>query len=474
MARPNLTLSFPPGIYRNGTEYETAARFFDGNLVRFHKGSRRPIGGWANRSSAPVVGKARALHTWLDLNAAGRCAIGTHSRLYSMSEAGNINNITPATFTAQDENTSTWSIDNGGEQLFAVNDGNGVIYEWLPADLIAEPLANAPSADSLFMTDEDILVAVAAGGDPRNVAWSDVRNHTQWTAAATNFAGDLNVASAGALMCGTRVLGGSLVWSTEDLHFMQYLGLPDVYGIRKISDDCGIIARGAFVTANDLTWWMGHNNFFTYAGVGLVRPLPCDIHDFVFGAGGLNRAHANKCRALHVEEFTEIWFLFPRGSATEPDYAAVYNYGAGEGHWTYHQIFRLCGIERGKGFDYPMMVDANGQVSDHERGQARGSARYFLRSGPLELSRGAQLMQVNALIPDEETSGDVEIDLYTREFPNGAETAHGPFTINDFGYIDLEVIARQAAIRFREKAGQDGASGKIGTFRVEAEPAGEF
>lgn len=45
-----LPLSFPPGIYRNGTEYQAKGRWYDANLIRFYEGTIRPIGGWRTKN----------------------------------------------------------------------------------------------------------------------------------------------------------------------------------------------------------------------------------------------------------------------------------------------------------------------------------------------------------------------------------------------------------------------------------------
>src|SRR5437016_10735839 len=48
MAR--FPLSFPPGIYRNGTDLQAKGRWHDSNLVRFYEGTIRPVGGWRKKS----------------------------------------------------------------------------------------------------------------------------------------------------------------------------------------------------------------------------------------------------------------------------------------------------------------------------------------------------------------------------------------------------------------------------------------
>lgn len=43
---PFLPLTPPPGMFRNGTRYQSKGRWFDGNLVRWHEQAMRPVGGW--------------------------------------------------------------------------------------------------------------------------------------------------------------------------------------------------------------------------------------------------------------------------------------------------------------------------------------------------------------------------------------------------------------------------------------------
>ena len=40
-----IKLEIPPGLYKNGTEYQAAGRWTDANLVRWFENTLRPIGG---------------------------------------------------------------------------------------------------------------------------------------------------------------------------------------------------------------------------------------------------------------------------------------------------------------------------------------------------------------------------------------------------------------------------------------------
>ena len=94
-----IPLKIPPGVYRNGTEYQAAGRWYDSNLVRWYENTLRPIGGWRKRSTTQLSGLCRGLLAWRS-NSGGRyVAAGTQSKLYVMDENSVIKDITPTGFT---------------------------------------------------------------------------------------------------------------------------------------------------------------------------------------------------------------------------------------------------------------------------------------------------------------------------------------------------------------------------------------
>ncbi|HSG62442.1 MAG TPA: hypothetical protein VLA24_13530, partial [Pseudomonadales bacterium] len=95
-----IPLKLPPGIYRNGTEYQSSGRWYDANLVRWYENTLRPIGGWRKRATAQMSGSCRGLITWRDNSANRWIAAGTHTHLYVMNESGTLKDITPSGFTS--------------------------------------------------------------------------------------------------------------------------------------------------------------------------------------------------------------------------------------------------------------------------------------------------------------------------------------------------------------------------------------
>jgi hypothetical protein len=388
----------------------------------------------------------RGVHSWLDINGVGRLALAARDKIWAVSTSGTGTVITPTGMSTQDD-TSQWSIDNAGQRLFLCNDDEGIIRTWLPGGIRATTLTNAPTAAAIVTTQESILMALGAAGDPRLVQWCDIDAYTVWSPDTTNYAGDFPLQSAGKIMGGRKIRGGVLILTDSDAHLARYLDQPLVYGFTEIGANCGVVSRNGMVVVDDQAFWMSQEKFFTSSGGG-VQEVPCDIHDDVFGSAedptrGLNRTYAAKVYAMHVAQHNEVWWHYPKGSATENSHAVVYNYV--ERHWSLHTIVRLCGIKSGNGFQYPVMIDAFGRVWNHEKGEDRpGAGDVYARSGPLELGQGENVLYGDYVIPDEGTPGDVQTYIHTRLYPNAAESTAGPFTsANPMG---CRFSGRQASI----------------------------
>lgn len=154
-----LPIKLPPGIYRNGTDFEQSNRWQDANLVRWREGSLRPVGGWVSRVPNAFDYSPRAMITWTDNSLESHIAAGTYKNLYHVDPDGKIDKITPHGFdpglldAAQNtgfggstfgtgtfgtirpgsgvfQEATTWSLDNWGEYLVGCTPDDGKLYEW--------------------------------------------------------------------------------------------------------------------------------------------------------------------------------------------------------------------------------------------------------------------------------------------------------------------------------------------------------
>ena len=488
-----IDLNIPAGVYRNGTDLQSMGRWRDANLVRWHDGVMRPVGGWRKRSNTASAAKVRGMLTWITNNNTRFIAAGSYNKLYAYTEAGIQHEITPAGLTSgrEDANAFTgyggsfygsysygvarpdfaridpatsWHLQPWGEFLLANNSDDGKIYEWqLSTGSAAALLSNAPTSNrAILVTQERFLFALGAGGNPRKVQWSDREDNNTWTPAATNEAGDLELNTSGQIMAGVNVQGQALILTTRDAHVANYQGPPYVYGIERVGTSCGLAAPQACVVVDAGAFWMGVNSFFTYGG-GRVSEINSDVSDYVFS--DINKAQISKAFGMANSMFGEVWWFYPSSGSTECDRYVVFNYM--ENTWYIGELARTAGVDRGA-FRQPMMFDADDRkLYEHEVGFDYGTLTPFAESGPFRIGTGDNVVSVTELIPDEKTQGDVNAVFKSRFYPNGTERSYGPYSLSN--PTSVRFTGRQIRMRVE---GQRLSDWRVGINRVDVATGG--
>jgi hypothetical protein len=116
-------------------------------------------------------------------------------------------------------------------------------------------------------------------------------------------------------------------------------------------------------------------------------------------------------------------------------------------------------------------VDSSGYVYEHEygwtnNGTAITTGRYAT-SGPVELGTGDQVMAVRQMVPDEKTSGQVNMTFTTKFTPEGDTSSYGPYTPS--AYTDMRFTGRQVAMQL---LGATDADWRVGNIRLDAVAGG--
>lgn len=489
-----IPLSIPPGVYRSGTELQSAGRWYDVNLVRWTEGSMEPVGGWERRGSGTLTGKCRGLLTWKTNSNVRFAALGTSSKLYVMTQSSALVDITPVSFTAGNDDASTgagfgignysagyygtprpdagsvtpattWSLDTWGEYLVGCSSSDGKLYEWqldFTTPTKAAAITNAPTnCIGLLVTAERSLFALGASGDGRKVAWSDLENNTVWTPASTNLAGSIDLQTTGRIVTAKRVRGQNLILTDIDAHTLTYVGQPFVYYAEIAGRACGAVSANCAAVLDNMCVWMGARGFHVFDGY--VKPLPCDVYDYVFN--NINTNQISKVYAVNNAQYNEVWWFYPSANSNENDSYVAWDYV--ENHWTIGTLARTAGTDRSV-FRNPIMVGANGYIYDHEVGLNYDSAAPYAESGPVQIGNGDNIMYINEMIPDERNQGGVQATFKTRYYPNGDEASYGPYSLTN--PTSVRFNGRQ--VKMRVTTTTPATSWRVGTQRLNAVAGG--
>jgi hypothetical protein len=498
-----IPLTIPPGIVKNGTSYQRRGRWTDSNLVRWHNKAIRAMGGWLRRTDLlgvemdelvvdPTVEAVRDAYTWYTLTQEQNTVFASNTSLYYMSKTNTVTDITPigADTSAKDAVPTAaygkeaysagaygvatvlagqkpvpvlrWAFDNFGQLLLAQQRGTGPIYEVDPATITPVAVTNAPEdCQDVIVTAQRIVFTLGADGEPRLVKWSDQEDRNTWTAAISNQAGDLTLQGSGKLLKAMTVLKQIVIVGEDDVHIARYVGPPYVYSVELAARNCGAIHADAVVGSDRFAVWWGNGTFWLFDGA--VQELPCDVQDFL--NDDVDFTQISKVASFTNQEFSEVWWLYQSNSTTttETDSYVVWNYR--DNTWWTGRIDRTVGIDSGPLF-YPIMVDHDGFIYNHEQRGVLVDGAAYIESAPLDLAGGEKNMAIRYVYPDTETFGDIQMTIYGRQMPTDTVYAYGPYTYNN--PTPVRAMGRELAVKFEGTT----ANFEVGTMRLDAAPVG--
>jgi hypothetical protein len=459
----NLLIDPPPGIVKDGTDQQATGRWRDGNLVRWVDGVLQPVGGWSQYGTQVDTPVSKTIFRWVPTDNGSNYMLGAPDALFMFVTGMGTElpiavqtEVTPADLVAGTDYT-LWSFDNWGNLPICLSQADGrILYVPMsgrnPASgsLTEAAVVDASAPEDnigVLVTDERFLFALGADGDPKAIAWCDREDYTTWTPSATNEAGDFRLATRGSIVGGLKYNGQAMIMTTADAWVATYQGPPFVYGFNRIGTDCGLLGPNAAVATPAGVFWMGRKKFFAYDG-GSVREVRCDVRSYIFPE--LTNQDTARCIcALHIADYSEVWWLFPVAGETRNSRYVAYNYK--DDHWTVGLMDRDCGV--GSDGVWPSLFVKNSTKYIHEFPNPGGvlpterDSAAYAETGPFALEDDL-VFTANRLIPDEKTQGDVQVTFKTRMYPNGAETTHGPYsTANP---TDVRFTGREVRMRVTE------------------------
>ena len=156
-----------------------------------------------------------------------------------------------------------------------------------------------------------------------NTSYTD-QTITDWNGPLAN---QVNMSSS-KIVKGMPVRGGTnspsaLFWATDSLirtSFTADATRPWRYDI--ISSQISIMSSSSVVEMDNVFYWMGVDRFYAYNGAVTLLQNDKNV-DWLFD--NINYQQRQKVWATKIPRYNEIWFFYPRGTATECTDAIIYN-----------------------------------------------------------------------------------------------------------------------------------------------------
>jgi hypothetical protein len=281
-------------------------------------------------------------------------AVGTV--YYVVGSTGTTHNVS-ATFGGAPINTS------GTQSGVQTISSRGIVVNQLGG------ASNVPLVQNLIFVSDTSRFVFAFGcnelgstiQNPMLVRWSDQESVTNWTPAATNQAGGIQLSHGSEIITAIQTRQEIVVWTDSSLYSLQYVGAPAVWQSQLLGDNISIFGQNAVSLASGVVYWMGVDKFYLYDG--RVKTLRCDLRQYIFS--DINLTQNQQVFSGTNEGFNEVWWFYCSQNSTVIDKYVVYNYA--EDIWYYGTMGRTAWLDSGIR-DYPLAATYSRNLVNHELG----------------------------------------------------------------------------------------------------------
>lgn len=491
-----------PGIQRDGTQFNSES-YIDGQWCRFYLAKPRKIGGYALLNSGNNV-IVRTVFNVSRTDNTTNVYLGRYNKVsYLPINRNNIVGIevnrTPVAFPSNQDNL--WQVD-----LMTV--GIGVDSQsWIIA-------ASIPNASSISTTDTGniwygtiddttpllpLTITTPVGGTATPSGGIVVvapylfwfGNNGEVVRSAINnpqiIESSKNISNTKIVAAKSTAAGGSnpsvLFWSLTGLYRGTFDPTETEFSYATLSDSISILSSRCVVEYKQTYYWIGVDQFYFYNGV--VNTLPNDMNRTDF-FDNVNMDAAQKIFGILNRTYQEIWWFYPRGTATENTNVIIYSIELN--CWFDSAINRSAGIEAGL-FRFPILASSeldydesnvgNYGIWQHEIGlnkvffgNSNAIPSYFetaILCLPQENPETNIQFRTRRIEPDFVMSGNMTLQVNDRGFAQGEISTSPTFSFSPTTpKIDVYQMGRLVSYRF-ESNERDGFY-QMGKIIIDWEP----
>jgi hypothetical protein len=394
-----------------------------------------------------------------------------------------------------------WTMDNWGQILIACPVG-GAIYYWDPTS--GNPIATVDNAGPVV--NDGIFVAmpqrqiVAWGStlngvqDPLLVRWSDINDFTSttsWIALSTNQSGSYRLPKGSKIVGAIQAQQQGLIWTDIALWSMQYINQPYIYSFNELGTGCGLISRKAAASLNNVVYWMGQSQFWTYSSGG-VTPLACPIWDVIFQ--DLDQTHLSKIRVAVNSQFGEISWFYPNISdGGEVNSYVKYNVVLGQ--WDFGSLSRTAWINQSV-LGPPIGASSDQYIYQHEtspdaayNGVNNQPLAASFQTGYFALTEANVKNFIDQVWPDmkwgyyngesnggavyQNPTANVNLTFYVADYAGQTPKQYGPYQLNQAtDFISPRFRGRLVSLQINSN--DVGSWWRLGGIRYRFQPDGKY
>jgi hypothetical protein len=371
-----------------------------------------------------------------------------------------------------------WNQNNFGDDLI-FGPRQGALYYWSNASglttrgVLVSSLTGASDVplmqNYLLVSDASRFVFAFGCNDygsgtqsPMLIRWSDQESVVNWTPAATNQAGSLQLSHGSKIVTALQTRQEILVYTDSTLYSLQYAGPPVIWSSQLLGDNVSIAGPNAVALGSGVTYWMGVDKFYKYDG--RVQTLRCDLRQYIFE--DINLDQADQIFASTNEGFNEVWFFYCSAGSSTVDRYVIYNYfeNNGEGVWYYGTMARTAWLDSGLR-NYPMAAtyqgNNTGNVVYHEYGVDDNSTgtpvaiASSIGSAEFDIDDGDHFGFVYRILPDitfrGSTATSPQVTMTLIPMQNSGSGYNDPISV---GGNDSATIVRTATVPIEQFTGQ--------------------
>lgn len=345
MAEQPARLASAPGIKRDGTRFDNE-HYLDGRWCRFQRGMPKKIGGYQQvTDTVPEI--TRGMHSFSSddiqyLHLGHPNSLGQ----YQVSN-GTLNNFfdrTPAGLVADLNNLWQFDIfaDTGGTGNHLLmahvaqnaqnidNSVNGTLYiDTIDATTVLNTVGLHPDWNGGEATSGGVVTSGVYTWTygSRGLILQSQPNNLSLAPVAINIGTQKIV--KGMPLRGSGTGPAALFWGLDILIRATFVpsGPPD-FAYDVIARGITMMSSQGVVEMDGIYYWPGVDRWYMFNGV--VREIPNNMNQNWF-FDNINFNARQKCFGFKIPRYGEIWWCYPRGSATECTHAVVFN--VREGYW---------------------------------------------------------------------------------------------------------------------------------------------